>query len=457
MNKFTFINHASYIVETVNSILLVDPWVEGYAFDKGWALLDKSTSNEDLIDFINNKMKTIYIWLSHEHSDHFSIPFLMLLKKKNVKAKFLFQKTLDGRVSEFIRKIGFEVFESNDKKISIDPELSIVTFPFAGGDSYCLTILRECSILNLNDCVINDEIALNRVITNVNKYTSKIDLLLTQFGYANWIGNDNESELRVSSATEKLSRIKLQVEGLQPKNLLPFASFIYFCDKENFHINDCQNTPKNVEKLFKNNNFECNLIVLKPMDQLKLSDELSIQSKLLNGPNIMYWESLAKNIKPELINKSLYTQIDIINEYENYRKKIFQAFLFAPNLLERFNFLVPIDIYINDLDIIFSMSYTRKLIVKKGKINDADLSLSSSTMMFILKNEYGSNTAHVNGKFYRLKFDGVKKFMRHFSPQEYMKMGYGLNRPFITFKNVFGKLISKFFNKNWTINPSSEN
>ena len=78
-------------------------------------------------------------------------------------------------------------------------------------------------------------------------------------------------------------------------------------------------------------------------------------------------------------------------------------------------------------------------------------------MMFILKNEYGSNTAHVNGKFYRLKSDGVKKFMRHFSPQEYMKMGYGLNHPFITIKNVFGKLINKFLNKNWTINPSSEN
>ena len=39
MNKLTFLNHASYIVETESSLLIVDPWVEGYAFDKGWALL----------------------------------------------------------------------------------------------------------------------------------------------------------------------------------------------------------------------------------------------------------------------------------------------------------------------------------------------------------------------------------------------------------------------------------
>ena len=33
MAKFTFINHASYVIETDQSVLLVDPWVEGYAFD----------------------------------------------------------------------------------------------------------------------------------------------------------------------------------------------------------------------------------------------------------------------------------------------------------------------------------------------------------------------------------------------------------------------------------------
>ncbi|MEC7150274.1 MAG: hypothetical protein VXW09_00380 [Pseudomonadota bacterium] len=457
MNEFTFINHASYTIETEKSILVVDPWVEGYAFDKGWALLDKTTSNERLINLINNKKKDIYIWLSHEHSDHFSIPFLMLLKSKNVKAKFLFQKTLDGRVSAFIKKIGFDVIESNYKKISIDNELSLVIFPFAGGDSYCLTLLKEHSILNLNDCVINNKKVLNNVITNVNKYTSKLDLLLTQFGYANWIGNVNEAGLRISEANEKLSQIKLQIDGLKPKNLIPFASFIYFCDNEKFYINDSQNTPKNVEKLFSDNNFTCNLIILKPMDNINLSNELSTQSKLLNKSNIKYWEDLVKNVTPDKIDKSSFVQIDIINEYKNYCKKIFRAFLFSPNLLERLNFLVPINIYINDLNITVSMSYTRNLIINNGKTNAADLSLSSSTMIFILKNEYGSNTAHINGKFSRLKPDGIKKFVRHFSPQEYMKMGYGLNHPFITIKNVIGKLIYKFIHKNWTINPSKEN
>ena len=82
MAKFTFINHASYMIETDQSILIVDPWVEGYAFDKGWSLLDTSTTDQDLVNYISAIKKEKFIWLSHEHSDHFSVPFLMKLKKQ---------------------------------------------------------------------------------------------------------------------------------------------------------------------------------------------------------------------------------------------------------------------------------------------------------------------------------------------------------------------------------------
>ena len=143
MSKFTFLNHACYVIETDKSILLVDPWVEGYAFNKGWALLDKSTSNEKLYSFLSNSNKKIFIWVSHEHSDHFSVPFLLGLKKLKINAKFIYQKTLDGRVANFIKKNGFKVIETRNRKEIIDSELSIVTFPYRLGDSYCLTLWKN--------------------------------------------------------------------------------------------------------------------------------------------------------------------------------------------------------------------------------------------------------------------------------------------------------------------------
>jgi len=454
MSNFTFLNHASYMIETEKSILLVDPWVEGYAFDKGWSLLDKSTTNEELLNHLSNIKKEKFIWLSHEHSDHFSVPFLMGLKKRGEQVTFLFQKTLDGRVATFIRKIGFNVTESNDLMEIIDDELSVVTFPFQGGDSYCLTMWKDYSILNMNDCVVADDLTSNSVVHNYKKYTNKVDLLLTQFGYANWLGNKDENQLRVSSSIKTLKRIKLQVERFDPESVIPFASFVYFNHIENFHTNDCQNSPKDVDSLFTKNKINSNLIVLKPWDELDLSLDLENQNKILRASNIEHWGNLLSNIEPDVLEEIKYSIKEIDAEYKNYKNRLFKSFLLAPFFLEKIKFLQPITFYVYDLDINVTLSYVKGFRTEQGNKLASDISLSSATLVFVLKNEYGSNTTHVNGKFERLSITGVNKFSRHFAPQEYMKMGYGLNHPFTTSFIVIGKLFHKWKDKKWRINPS---
>ena len=80
MGKLQFINHASYLYESNEFMLICDPWVEGLAFNGGWSLLDTTTSNDKLVDKISSANKPLYIWYSHEHSDHFAVPFLKKLK-----------------------------------------------------------------------------------------------------------------------------------------------------------------------------------------------------------------------------------------------------------------------------------------------------------------------------------------------------------------------------------------
>ena len=455
MTNFTFINHASYLIETENSLLIVDPWVEGGAFDNGWALLDKSITNSKLVEHLNGFQKKIFIWISHEHSDHFSVAFLKMLKKKNVTVKFIFQKTLDGRVSKFITKLGFQIIESNDTLEIIDTELSIITFPYAGGDSYSLTILKDFSILNINDCDVSDRKGANSVIFNLKKYTNKVDLLLTQFGYANWVGNVNDKYLREEFAQKKLSTISLQVKNFSPTAVIPFASFIYFSHNENFHTNDSQNTPRDVQRLFKKDKVLDKLIVLKPWDKLDLNQNL-VQDQTVRTSNIKYWDNLFKKIKPNDLFESQFSIDEIEKEYKAFRKKIFKSFLFAPSLLEIMGFISPIKFYLKDQNLNLDLSYCSKIRIQKGNKSVCDMSLSSATLNFILQNEYGANTTHVNGKFERVSKHGVQIFLRFFSPQEYMKMGYGLNHPFTTISIVIGKLFHKMKSKNWDINPSNE-
>ena len=74
--KLKFINHACYYLQSARSILICDPWIEGLAFNNGWSLLDKASSNQETIKDLICSKKKIFIWYSHEHSDHFSISFL---------------------------------------------------------------------------------------------------------------------------------------------------------------------------------------------------------------------------------------------------------------------------------------------------------------------------------------------------------------------------------------------
>ena len=87
--KIQLINHASVYLKLSKDLnLLTDPWYDGSAFDDGWSLLYEN--DEKLILEILDKINFIYI--SHEHPDHFSISFFKkyaeILKYKNIKIIF---------------------------------------------------------------------------------------------------------------------------------------------------------------------------------------------------------------------------------------------------------------------------------------------------------------------------------------------------------------------------------
>jgi len=105
--KLTFLNHASFMVENDDAVLLIDPWYEGSAFNHGWSLIDTSVKNDDVIKKLIKKNKEIFIWFSHEHSDHFSVPFVKKLKNQSIRLTFLYQKNFRWACSRFFKKREF--------------------------------------------------------------------------------------------------------------------------------------------------------------------------------------------------------------------------------------------------------------------------------------------------------------------------------------------------------------
>ena len=70
-DKIKLINHSSVQILNEKISILTDPWYFGSAFNNGWSLLYEN-SNDEIIEALTN---TNFIFISHEHPDHFSIQF----------------------------------------------------------------------------------------------------------------------------------------------------------------------------------------------------------------------------------------------------------------------------------------------------------------------------------------------------------------------------------------------
>ena len=133
-----------------------------------------------------------------------------------------------------------------------------------------------------------------QILFKINKITTKINFLFTQFGYANWIGNRESKDIRLKAGAEKINRILLQENQLSPEIIIPFASFITFCDKDNFYLNDYQNTPKIIKNSYVLKSIRDKIIFLKPRDviDLKQYKHLSQDFETISNNAINHWEKL---------------------------------------------------------------------------------------------------------------------------------------------------------------------
>jgi hypothetical protein len=448
INQLHFFNHASFAIERDFEILLIDPWYQGTAFYNGWALLDESISDSYVIKWLTQSQKKIFIWYSHEHSDHLSMSFLKSISKEKIDLTIIFQKTLDGRVSSFLNKLGLNVIDAKEGiPIGLGKKFSITTWPHHGGDSFCLIKSEDISLLNINDCMISTE---DQAQTLKKKYSSlslQVDILLTQFGYANWIGNESDRDERIKFANHKFDRIFIQNKILCPSLIIPFASFVYFCHPDNFYLNDAQNSPNDLIGAKQLAKIKDKIFFLKPLDHFPLDSIDSIESQLknLSGKAIKHWCHLKKIIKPIQIQSKEIELRELKKTYLNYRKRMSLNFAFLPQFFELVRLLKPIKILITDVNQVVSLSYINGISFKDN-LTDWHISISSEVFGFIFKNEFGFNTTHVNGRFRLGKDQSIFDVIKFFIIQDLYKNGFGIFHPIKSAKFLFGAAV-RFFSK----------
>ncbi|WP_332848402.1 MBL fold metallo-hydrolase [Massilia sp. S19_KUP03_FR1] len=434
-NQFTFVNHASFMVQTDAAVLLVDPWLEGSAFNQGWSLLDRSTSNAALVAQLNEAALPVFIWISHEHPDHFSISFIKLLQAEaRVRVTFLYQQTLDGRVAGFLRKQGFAVIEcAPGAPVTLGHDMRIAVFPYSEGDSWALIQSGGRSLLNLNDCVVNTPDQCREVQAQVAALAPRIDVLLTQFGYANWVGNPDQPERQQQAAAEKITRMALQIGMLKPGLILPFASFVYFSQPDNAYLNAAQNTPRRIADATRLAKMARSIRFLQPGASFDLDSASAASLTDTHRRALAHWSALLAGDLLLLPATAAASLDEVRAAFEGYRAAVTRSLHHLPQLLELAHRIAPLDVALSDLQQTVRCSYRKGLrVLDAGAAHH--VSMTASNAVFLFRNEYGFDTTQVNGRFQAADAAALAAFSRFFLPQRMAKNGYDRRHPRATLR-----------------------
>ena len=383
-----WVNHASYIFQYKNSRIIADPWLFGSSFNDGWDLLVETQFKvEDFKDIT-------HIWFSHEHPDHFAPQVLGKIDEKIRKnITVLFQETTDKRVVNFCKKLSFKVKELPHRtKVVIEDDFSITCGKMVGIDSWLLYETESFKLLNINDCVINNK----KLCESVKRSTGDIDVLMSQFSYANWKGNPDDKEIRERSAREKLNRIKIQTEVFNPKYTIPFASFVYFSHDENKYMNDSINTISTAHEYI-NGNTDSKSIVMYP------GDTWDFKSKFNNEKPLELYEKAYSQI-PNLEYRSLSSTVsdkELLQASQKYLQGLSKNnSSFAMGLYRYIPFFGAKNIIIKLFDTkkYYQFGWSKGLIPLSNSSNP-DIEMSSESLLYVLSYPWGFGTLMVNGRF----------------------------------------------------------
>ena len=438
-DKFTltFLNHAGFILESDEVRLVSDPWMQGTAFRGSWALLDDSTQNSQLLDYLEASKKRTFLWYSHEHADHFDVQLLKQIAARFPDTTVLYQATHDHRVANFVRANGLPCIESINKTLDLGNGLDISIHKSGGGDSWIVVNAAGISLVNLNDCNVVD---LSKCREIVDSRSPKLDFLLTQFGYASWVGNPDQPERHLLRAEEILGRVRSQIVCLQPTFTVPFASFALFCRPENKYLNEEQNSINDVLVLEQKGELPSKILVPRPWQVIRAVN--GSERKVGNARAAAEWDRIRVRRNEELSElpeeplpgepPSLQEVNALVDSLSQFIRDSNRQLFFYPRLLEFVGRTKPISIWISDARTAVRLSYRRAEASTHSREEECAIAVSYEWLASAISTPYGVDTLSISGCLQEKRTSGALDTFEFFVPQGLRRQGLGKSRPILT-------------------------
>jgi hypothetical protein len=224
--KITLISHASLLVETNGIKILTDPWYEGRIYNNAWELCPTPPTLPafDQLDAI---------FISHAHPDHFEARTLKrILAARGPDVPVYIAMFFHDGIKQELHRLGFRrVIEMvPGRESSPFPGVKFYSQQFRLDDSL-LVVVGDETLININDTPLR-----GRALVDLGR-RYRADYVAAQFAIAQGYPYCYEGITPDFTREDLVKRFDSFFHVLQPKHMIPFASFVRFCNADNAHMN----------------------------------------------------------------------------------------------------------------------------------------------------------------------------------------------------------------------------
>ena len=225
--KITLVSHASLLIETRGITILTDPWYEGRIYHDAWELCPPPPQ---LPDF--SRLGALFI--SHGHPDHLEPRTLARIREaRGPDLPVFVARFPENTLKPALEELGFRNITEMHPGVRFEafPGVFFFSQQFRLDDAL-LVVEGDETLININDCPLR-----GRVLRDLAQ-RFRADYVTAQFAIAQGYPYCYENAVEADFTRDDLiARFDSFGQVLQPRHLIPFASFVRFCHADNAHMN----------------------------------------------------------------------------------------------------------------------------------------------------------------------------------------------------------------------------
>ena len=319
-----FWGHNCFSIVSNTTLLLIDPWFsKSGAFFGSWFQYPKNHHLQGEVLDMLNKYENSFIFITHEHQDHYDKEFLSNVQKNTT---IIIPNYKDKNFKQDCESLGLKVIEIQDTdKFNLSKEFWIKPYISHIGinhDSAILVVTEKFKFFNQNDCKIFDR------LSEIHGY---IDYYSVQFSGATWhpsnfiLSDKRKKEISYQKVKNKLNNVLRGINSFKPKYFLPAAGpaiFPYLESNLSYGIDNIFIHQDHLNEFLKDNAIH-NVLYLNPGDYLDDDKRIPIQPPKNQEEIEIYkknttnnWQELDLNFNRDLLEKAISDRLNKISDID---------------------------------------------------------------------------------------------------------------------------------------------